>query len=219
MNGGIVFKNGGPIGWLGDRQDHTSLSSCKAEIGATCATSKKVVDFRNVSWSVSNAGYVIPYFDSPTVLYNDNDACVKWSYNMTSKAARHIELCENSIREWVQDRTLQVEHVSGKINPADIFTKEMRDGAHFRRIRDSFMSCLSDFLSDSILAVHHAAQRSPTCVTPAVARVIACGGSSSYFSALGSSSFFRTLENISHLCSAGRHLLRQAHDFVPAHIL
>jgi len=61
MNGGIIFKNGGPIGWLGDRQDRTSLSSCEAKIGATCATSKKVVDFRNLSRSVSDAGYVIPY--------------------------------------------------------------------------------------------------------------------------------------------------------------
>jgi hypothetical protein len=32
MNGGIIFKNGGPIGWLGKRQEHTSLSSCEAEI-------------------------------------------------------------------------------------------------------------------------------------------------------------------------------------------
>ena len=56
MNGGIVFKNGGPIGWLGDRQDRTSLSSCEAEIRATCATSKKVVDFRNLSRSVYDAG-------------------------------------------------------------------------------------------------------------------------------------------------------------------
>jgi hypothetical protein len=85
MNGVFFFKNGGPIGWLGDRQDRTSLSSCKAEICATCATSKKDVDFRNLSRSVSDAGYVIPYFNSPTLLYNDNDACVKWLYNMTLK--------------------------------------------------------------------------------------------------------------------------------------
>ena len=137
---------------------------------------------------------------------------------MTSKAARHIELRDNSVREWVQDKTLNVKHVAGKINPADIFTKEMRDGAHFRRLRDSFMSRLSSFLSDSILAVHHASQQSPHTVTPAAARVHACGTSSGYFAALNSSSFFRTLENISHLCSAGRHLLRHAHQFVPAHL-
>ncbi len=92
MNGGIVFKNGGPIGWLGDRQDRTSLSSCEAEIRATCATSKKVVDFRNLSWSFSDAGYVIPNFDSPTLLYNDNDACVKLLglYNILDRYSRYL---------------------------------------------------------------------------------------------------------------------------------
>ena len=99
MSGGIVFKNGGPIGWLWERQDRTSLSSCEAEIHATNATSKKVVDFRNLSRSVSDAGYNIPDVDALTLIYNDNDACVKWSYNMTSKAAWHIELRENSVRE------------------------------------------------------------------------------------------------------------------------
>jgi hypothetical protein len=49
MNGGIIFKNGGPVGWLGKRQERTSLSSCKAKICTTKATSKKVVDFRNLS--------------------------------------------------------------------------------------------------------------------------------------------------------------------------
>ena len=219
MNGGIVFKNGGPLGWLGDRQERTSLSSCEAEIRATNATSKKVVDFRNLSRSVSESGFAIPGSDAPTVLYNDNEACVKWSYNMTSKAARHIELRDNSVREWVQDKTLQIKHVAGKINPADIFTKEMRDGAHFRRLRDSFMSRLSTFLSDSILAVHHSTTPpGPNTVAPAAARVHVSDGSSGYFSVLNSSSFFRTLENISHLCSAGRHLIRRAHRLVPAHL-
>ncbi len=53
---------------------------------------------------------------------------------MTSKAAYRIELRENSVREWVQNKTINVRHVSGKINLADIFTKEMRDGAHFRHL-------------------------------------------------------------------------------------
>jgi len=117
MNGGIVFKNGGPVGWLGERQERTSLSSCEAEIRATNATSKKVVDFWNLSRSVFDAGYHIPDMDSPTLVYNDNVACVQWSYNMTSKAARHIELRENSVREWVQDNTLNVLHVPGKSIP------------------------------------------------------------------------------------------------------
>jgi hypothetical protein len=195
VNGGIIFKNGGPVGWLGERQERTSLSSCEAEIRATNATSKKVVDFWNLSRSISAAGYQIPDIDLPTLVYNDNAACVQWSYSMTSKAARHIELRENSLREWVQDNTLNVVNVPGKVNPADIFTKEMRDGVYFRRLRDSFMSRLSDFLNDSILAIHHDSQRTPTTVTPAAAPVQAVGGSSDYFMALSSSLIFCNLDN------------------------
>ncbi len=40
MNGGIVFKNVCPIGWLDKRQDCTPLSFCNAEIRATSTTSK-----------------------------------------------------------------------------------------------------------------------------------------------------------------------------------
>jgi hypothetical protein len=77
MNGGIIFKNGGPVGWLGKCQERMSLSSCEVETRATNATLKKVVDFRNLSHCVSDAGYTLPNIDAPTVLYNDNDACVK----------------------------------------------------------------------------------------------------------------------------------------------
>ena len=35
MNGGIVFKNRGPIGWLCNHQERTSLSSCEAKIPTT----------------------------------------------------------------------------------------------------------------------------------------------------------------------------------------
>jgi hypothetical protein len=99
MSGGIIFWNGGPVGWLGDRQDRTSLSSCEAEIRATNSTSKKVVDFHNLCQSMVDSGHVLSDIASPTLLFNDNNACVRWSYNMTSNAARHIELRENSVRE------------------------------------------------------------------------------------------------------------------------
>jgi hypothetical protein len=137
---------------------------------------------------------------------------------MTSKAACHIKLCENSIREWVQDKTLNVVHVTGKVNPTNIFTKEMKDGAHFRHLRDSFMICLSDFMNDSLLHFHHAHQQSPQ-VTPAATLVSIASGCTSYMAALASNSFCRTLSNVSHLCSAGRHLFQQHHHLVSSKLL
>ena len=76
MSGGIVFKNGGPLGWLSKFQERTSLSSCEAKIRATSATSKKVVDLRNLSLSFSKSGFPISDIEKPTVLFNDNEACV-----------------------------------------------------------------------------------------------------------------------------------------------
>jgi hypothetical protein len=134
ISGGIIFKNGGPLSWLSECQECNYLCSCKAEIHATSATSKKVVNLHNLCLSFTESGFPILDIHKPTFIYNDNEACVKWSHNMTWKAARHIKLCKNSVREWVQDKTISVKHVAGKINPADIFTKEMRNGAHFYRL-------------------------------------------------------------------------------------
>jgi len=94
---------------------------------------------------------------------------------MTSKAARHIELWENSVREWIQSKLLLVKHVSGKLNPSDIFTKEMHDGMHFRRLRDSFLFRLSDFVNASLLAVHHGRQSALSAIPAAAHAVLAAG--------------------------------------------
>jgi hypothetical protein len=188
MTGGIIFQTGGPVGWLGERQDRTSLSSCEAEIRATNATSKKVVDFRSVCQSMVESEHDIADVTSPTPLFNDNNACVRWSYKMTSKAARHIELQENSVCKWIQSKLLTVKHVSGKLNPSDIFTKDMCDSMHFRRLWDSFMSHLSNFVNASLLAVHHGRQSALSSI-PADAHAVLAAGPLSYFSALASSSF------------------------------
>ena len=121
---------------------------------------------------------------------------------MTSKAACHIKLRENSIHEWVQDKTPNVVHVMGKNNPGNTFTKEMKDAAHFRCLRDLFMICLSDFVNDSLLELHHFRQWSQP-ITPMAAFVGLVSGHLSYMAALTSYSFCHTLSNISHLCSLG----------------
>ncbi len=108
--------------------------------------SRLTVNTRHMISSLSDLGYPISDCKISTPLFNDNDACVKWCHNMTTKGNRHIENKENSTREWVADGTISISHVSGKSNVSDIFTKEMRDGANFRRLRDSFMCRLSDYL-------------------------------------------------------------------------
>jgi len=73
------------------------------------------------------------------IVYNDNNACVQWSKNTTTKGLRHIQMRENRVRENILSKFVTICHVDGKINIADIFTKEMKDTTHFVELRDLFM--------------------------------------------------------------------------------
>jgi hypothetical protein len=134
MSGAIVIQSGGPIAWKVDCQECTALSSCDLEIQATNMGSWLTVNTRNMISGLSDLGYPIHGCESPTPLYNDNDACVKWCHNMTTKGNHHIENKEDSTQEWVANGTISVSHISGKYNISGIFTKEMRDSAYFRRL-------------------------------------------------------------------------------------
>jgi hypothetical protein len=46
---------------------------------------------------------------------------------------------ENRIRENIASKFVSISHIDGKINLADVFTKEMKDTSHFVEIRDLFM--------------------------------------------------------------------------------
>jgi hypothetical protein len=130
-SGGIIFRQGGPIAWITVHQERTSLSSCEAEICATNKVSKLLMSIHNLAESARDNGHNILDTINASPLYNNNESCVRWSHNMTTKQIRHMEMRENAVHEWVQDASLQILHVPGWINPADIFTKEMQDGAHF----------------------------------------------------------------------------------------
>ncbi|KAL7516343.1 hypothetical protein ACHAWF_000044, partial [Thalassiosira exigua] len=56
---------------------------------------------------------------------------------VTNKGIKHFNLKENKVREVRASGDAAVTHISGEINSSDIFTKEMKDAAHFRRLRDS----------------------------------------------------------------------------------
>jgi len=46
---------------------------------------------------------------------------------------------ENLVRENVRNNFVSIQHVGGKQNLADLFTKEMKDIAHFVKLPDLMM--------------------------------------------------------------------------------
>ena len=63
----------------------------------------------------------------PIKVYNDNNTCVCWSKSTTTKGLRHMTIRENTIRESLSNNTVSIKHIEGKINIADVFTKELKD--------------------------------------------------------------------------------------------
>ncbi len=127
------------------------MSSCEAEIWATNKGGKLLMAIHNLSGAIKNAiSSLLGDTSEPTTLYNDNKSCVIWSNSLTTKGVRHMEQHENLVREWVQDWLIKVAHVAGKLNPTDVFTKEMKDGAQFHYLRKSFMCSAQAFLQSSL---------------------------------------------------------------------
>ena len=58
-----------------------------------------------------------------------------WSKNTTTIGLRYLQIRENAVRE--NAHIIEVQHIGGKINPADIFTKEDKDQSHFIKLRDT----------------------------------------------------------------------------------
>lgn len=140
MSSAIIFRSRGPITWKTEQQERTSLSSCEAKQSrATNIGSRLTINVCNMILCLVSLGYPINARNTATPLYNDNDACVKWCHNLTTKGNHHIEHQENATQEWVEDIIITVTHISGKCNPSDIFTKEMHDSANFCCLCDSFM--------------------------------------------------------------------------------
>jgi len=126
----------GPLHWISKRQQVTAASSAEAEIYTTDECIKFLLELVQIMDFLEVKHLFMP---STNTFYNDNNACVEWSRSATSKGLRHIQMRENRVRENIASNFIHVKHIAGKINLANIFTKEMKDTSHFVEIRDLFM--------------------------------------------------------------------------------
>jgi hypothetical protein len=131
----------GPLHWMSKRQKVTAASSAEAEIYATDECVKFLLELVQLFDFLGVKDLFMP---NTYVIYNDNRACVLWSKQATSKGLRHIQMRENRVRENVNSKFVNILHVDGKHNIADIFTKEMRDINHFVELRNLFMCSRSN---------------------------------------------------------------------------
>jgi deoxyuridine 5'-triphosphate nucleotidohydrolase len=135
ISGYITWLNG-PVMWSSKRQTFTARSSAEAEIYATDECAKNLLHLLNL---INDLGLTSDLTSGPIPIWNDNNACVCWSKNTTTKGLRHVQIRENAIREGISAGLFDIKHISGKDNPSDIFTKEDKDSQHFVNVRNSIM--------------------------------------------------------------------------------
>jgi len=128
---GYVLTLHGPLHWQSKRQTITARSSAEAEIYATDECVKQLLYVRNI---IKDLGLEQELLSKKTRIYNDNMACVIWTSNKTSKGLRYVQIRENATIENLH--LFDIQHINGKLNIADIFSKEVKDAQQFINMRN-----------------------------------------------------------------------------------
>ena len=90
----------------------------ESEFYAACETAKEV------SWWREMLNEVGEKQSEPTMIYEDNKACISYSKNNTCHArTKHIDLRAHSCRDYVRDGIVKLVHVGTDDQLADMMTK------------------------------------------------------------------------------------------------
>jgi hypothetical protein len=118
VTGYILFINNTPIKWYCKRQNTVESSTYGSELVALRIAVEGVIEFR---YKLYMMGIII---DGPSQVVCDNKSVV---LNMTLPSStlkkKHNAIAYHRVRETVAANIIQVHHIDGKNNIADILTK------------------------------------------------------------------------------------------------
>jgi hypothetical protein len=111
------------ITWFNRKQTFVALSSAEAEYMATSMASCEAIWLRKLLTGL---------FDQelePTVIYCDNQSCIKLSENpVFHDRSKHIEIRYHFIRDRIQKGAVKLQYISTDEQVADILTKPLEKG-------------------------------------------------------------------------------------------
>ena len=128
---GFTFTySGGAVVYRSKAQSITALSSTEAELIAAVTAGKTARFIRSV---LSELGF--PQEDA-TPVYEDNKPTIDIvNSGKPTQRSRHIDIRFFAIQDWVQNKDIELKHISGVINPADDLTKPLGWVLHNRHAR------------------------------------------------------------------------------------
>ena len=134
-SGWVVLWGNAALSWGSRKQKCIALSTCEAEIIALSEAAKDVVYLRKL---VDGLGASEP---NPTKLMTDSKSARDVSYNPEHHdRMKHVERRHFFVRDMVESFELEVPYVPTDQNPADFFTKPMKNASRFRELRKIVMN-------------------------------------------------------------------------------
>ena len=121
QGGYLVYFNGSLVSWRSKRHRCIALSSMEAEYIEATAAAQEIVWWRRLLSELGMLG------EGPTVLFEDNQACIATSVHSTiHERSKHIDLRKHWLRAGVRDKVLKLVPLSTDSMIADVMTKHLR---------------------------------------------------------------------------------------------
>ena len=120
QGGYLMYVGGQLISWRSKRHKCVALSSMEAEYVEATSAGQEVIWFRRL---LNDFGYAQK---EPTVILEDNKACISFSLNHTCHdRSKHIDIRHHWLRSMVEDKIVVLEHLPTNEQVADILTKHV----------------------------------------------------------------------------------------------
>ena len=128
--GHVFYLGDSPITWCSSKQETVALSSCEADFMAGTEAARQAI------WLQDLLGEISESLRKQTVIRIDNQSAIALTRNPVFHGrSKHIHTRYHFIRECVEKGLLEVEHVPGNEQKADILTKAL-GRIKFREMRD-----------------------------------------------------------------------------------
>jgi transposase InsO family protein len=141
FTGYLFMAYGGPVTWTSHKQTTIAHSTSDAEYMAISDASREALAriqfFQELGLSTAP---ILILSDSETALDLANGTAINY------RKAKHIDIKYHAIRHYIQEDKIQVNHLPGSANIADIFTKALGPQLHQRFVNDMGMRNIQDII-------------------------------------------------------------------------
>lgn len=134
ISGWVVKLNGTPIAWSAKKQRSVALSTCEAELYASCEVLKEIL------WLQGLLSELKLYVIKPSIIHCDNQSTVLISKNgIKNERTKHIDVRYHFIVDEISNGKIKSQWISTTEQQADIFTKPLSTEL-FTRFREQLMT-------------------------------------------------------------------------------